>query len=419
MILGVWCASAMAYESDRQRISGAADISFIHANDQFDSFLRGGSGKLRFDESDDGLRVNRIYLDYTGRLTDTISGRAVLNMNNDVEEAIDVLEAYFEWRPVPKSKWRYRAKLGAFYPRLSVENVESGWSNAYALTSSAINTWIGEELRTIGAEVRIARDLTQEQQVSVEGAMFYGNDPTGALLAWRGWAVHDRQTGIFGTIPLSEETSAIFPWAPEGDPLDKYEPFEEIDNKAGFYGAAQWRWGKRIQIKYFHYDNHADPEARSGDVYAWETRFDHIGLQLALPFKIGFLGQWIEGISRMGEDLGPWRVQDIEFESAFASLTRKFGDHRFTVRYEWFDTQPYNDPPGITNQDTGNSAAVAWLYPLSAKLMLGAEYMQIRTDHCKLSSCLWNAPFGYGLSQNTKESQVQLTVRWYFAGGPH
>ena len=94
----------------------------------------------------------------------------------------------------------FRGKAGAFYPRLSLENVDAGWSNLYALSSSVINTWIGEELRTIGTEARVVRELpwVTDQQVSFEGALYVANDPTGAALTWRGWAAHDRQTGIFG-----------------------------------------------------------------------------------------------------------------------------------------------------------------------------------------------------------------------------
>lgn len=411
--------SESASRSHRHSLVGATDVSWLLANSKFSSWLYNGSGKLRYDEDHDGLRVNRIFLDYRGRISSTLSGRVVVNMNNDVSEKVDVTDAYLEWRPVPRSAWRFRAKLGAFYPRLSFENVDPGWSSPYALSSSVLNTWIGEELRTIGGELRVIRDLPwgTDQQLSLEGAVFYANDPTGAALTWRGWAAHDRQTGLSGSIPMPAN-SVIYPWAAGGEPLPNYEPFEEIDNRAGFYLGAQWRLGERALVKVFHYDNRGDPEATSGPEYAWDTSFNHIGAQFALPLGVGFLGQWIDGTTSMGPDLGPWRVQDVEFDSSFALLTRGFGKQRLTLRYEWFDLQPYNDPPGITNQDKGNAIALAWLYQFRPKLRLGAEYLQIRSDHCKQDSCLWTMapPVGYGLPQNIKESQVQLSVRWQFAG---
>ena len=418
LILLLATQTALAIDSDRHQFTGAADLSFYHVNSELDSYLYNGSGKLRYDEEHDGLRLNRIFLDYRGRITNTLSGRLTLNMNNDVEEAIDLTEAFLEWRPVPRSSWRFRTKLGAFYPHLSLENIEPGWSNAYGLTSSVINTWIGEELRTIGAELRVLRDFPHDQHVSLEGAVFYANDPTGAALTWRGWTSHDRQTGISGAIPMPTGSSAIMPWVPAGGPLPELEPFEEIDDRPGFYGGVQWRWGERAMIKYFYYDNHADPEATSGSApdmaYAWETKFNHLSAQFALPWKLGLLGQWIDGSTIMGPDLGLWHVQDVRFDSTYATLTRQIGRHRIAVRYEWFDLQPHNDPDGITNQDKGNAVALSWLFQFNPKLRFAAEYMQIKSDHCKLDSCSWTD--FYGLPQNTKDSQVQLSVRWHFVG---
>ncbi len=63
---------------------------------------------------------------------------------------VDVTEAWLEWRPVPQSAWRSNVKIGAFYPPVSLEHRAPGWSNPYTISSSALNTWVGEELRTIG-----------------------------------------------------------------------------------------------------------------------------------------------------------------------------------------------------------------------------------------------------------------------------
>ena len=401
-------------DSDRHRFVGAMDTSWLHSSSDLPSWLEGGNGKLRYDDDHDGLRVNRVFLEYRGRLTPTLFGRFTVNTNDDVSEKIDLTEAFLEWRPMPRSPWRMRTRLGAFYPRLSLENIDPGWSSPYGLSSSVINTWIGEELRTIGAELRVIRSLPgfPDQQVSLEGAVFFGNDPTGALLTWRGWSAHDRQTGLTGKIPMPA-VSAIEPWAPPSSPPSRYEPFEEIDDRPGFYGGAQWRWGDRAMVKVFHYDNRGDPEAVSGEAYAWETAFDHLGVQIGLPLGVGFIGQWIDGSTRMGPDLGPWRVQDVEFDATYLTLTRTLGRHRLSVRYEWFDLQPINDPMGITNKDDGNVFALSWLLAVSPRLRIGAEYLQIRSEHCTTDNCFW---VFNGLPRKTDENQVQVSLRWHFKG---
>ena len=100
-----------AQRNGRHHLVAAADLSLVLANSDFDSWLYRGNGKLRYDEEHDGLRLNRIFLDYRGRISSTVSGRVVVNMNNDVSEKIDVTDAYIEWRPVPANAWRFRAKL--------------------------------------------------------------------------------------------------------------------------------------------------------------------------------------------------------------------------------------------------------------------------------------------------------------------
>ncbi len=402
-----------AGESDRHVFTAAADLSWVNAGSEFPSWLEGGNGKLRFDEDHDGLRLSRAFLDYRGRLAPTLNARATLNVNDDISRKLDLTEAFLEWRPLPRSAWRWRGRAGTFYPKLSMENTDAGWSSPYGLSASVINTWIGEELRSFGAELRATRSFARwpDQQLSLEGGAFYGNDPTGALLTWRGWAAHDRQTGLKGTVPMPA-ISAIEAWDPSGNPTPRFDPFTEIDHDPGYYAAAEWQWQDRLRLKTFHYDNHADPEAvNSAGEYAWQTWFDHVGAEVQLPCDTGLIVQWIGGSTRMGPDLGPWRVQDVDFNSTFLLLTRAFGRHRVSARYEWFDLQPFEDPAGVTNKDDGNALAITWLFQATGQLRVGVEYLSIASEHCNSTSCVW---VWSGLPRTTREDALQMTVRWRF-----
>ncbi len=405
--------TATADESDRHSFTGAVDLSWVHADAELPSWLEGGNGKLRFDEDHDGLRFSRAFIDYRGRVTETLNARLVLDSTDDVSNKVDLTEAFLEWRPLPRSAWRLRSRAGAFYPKISMENTDAGWSSPYGLSSSFINTWIGEELRAFGAEMRVTRDFKRwpEQHLSLEGGAYYGNDPTGALLTWRGWSSHDRQTGIFSTLP-TPAISAIEPWDPGGEPLPKFDPFTEIDHRPGFYVGGEWQWGGRARIKVFHYDNHADPEAQTeAEEYAWQTWFDHIGAQVELPFQTALIGQWINGSTRMGPDLGPWRVQDVDFDASFLMLIRASGRYRVSARYEWFDLQPFDDPEGVTNKDDGNAFAFSYLFQATEQIRIGAEYLSIASDHCSSEQCVW---VWNGLPRTTREQSLQVTIRWRF-----
>jgi len=412
------CLALAAHADDRHTLDMAIDVSAINVSSPFTTWLDEGEGKLRFDEDDNGLQVSRAFLEYRGRVTSTVVAHGVLNYHDTKDRPFDLTEAFIEWRPVPRTAWRVRSRIGAFYPRLSLENVDAGWSTPYSLSASAINTWIGEELRTLGAEMRVSRVLSQlplTPELAFEGAIFYANDPTGALLSWRGWSLHDRQTGLSSTLPLPE-IPAIEPWVPVPANSRGLEPFEEIDHKPGFYAGVEWRMGESFRLKFFHYDNHGDPEATSGLDYAWQTRFSHVSLQFSLPGDVGVIGQWMDGITRMGPDLGPWHVWDNGFDARFLLITRAFGRHRVTARYDDFDVQPYNDPAKFTNRDDGYAWTASYLYQWSDQIRLGAEYLAIATEHCEVEACAWMFS---GLPRTSRQNQVQLSLRWQFKGtGP-
>jgi hypothetical protein len=412
MSLALALASTPAGADDRWSFTGGAEGGIAYVSSPFTSWLDEGEGKLRFDENDNGLVLSRVYAQLRGNLAQTVALHAVVSAQNDGDDTLDATELYAEWRPVPTSPWRVRSRAGVFYPRLSLENVTAAWSSPYALTASAINTWIGEELRTAGAEVRIGRDLPffqMEQSLSVEGAVFYANDPAGALLNWRGWSLHDRQTGFLSSLPLPA-TPAIEPWLPVPAPAGGLKPFEEIDHNPGFYAGLDWRAGP-LRLTAYHYDNHGDPEARSGNDYAWQTRFSHLALQLTLPGDVGLLAQWLDGITRMGPDLGPWHVWDSSFDARYVLLTRAFGRQRLSLRWDEFQVTPYNDPDGWTNHDDGQAWTASYLVDLKPGLRLGLEYLGINTAHCDTNACAWTMA---GLPRTSRQDLVQVSLAWQF-----
>ena len=400
--------SATDFEAGRHTVVSAVDFSLVYASSPLDSWLKGGVGKLRFDENNNGLKLSRFFLDYTGRLTDTLNARLTVDVNDDLKSQVDFTEAYLDFRPIPKSAYRTRWRVGAFYPRISLENVGPGWSTPYTLSSSAINTWVAEELRTVGVEFSVTRSPQASaslHQFTFEGAVFFANDPAGSLLAWKGWSVHDRQTGLRGRLPLpplpviepGEEAAAQAPWV---------EPFHEIDNRPGYYVNTEWRYGTRSRLRFFHYDNRGDPEALSDGQYAWATSFDQIGWQIMLPGDVGLITQWMQGETAMGPVTGSTNLVDTIFESTFVLLTRKFGSRRISLRYDDFELNELDSTADDNNDDYGHAWTVAYLHQISPQLRIGAEYMEINTHHCG-----WQY---YGLPTQARERVTQLTLRWQF-----
>ena len=386
-----------------------ADIAYVDSSG-LASWTEGFVGKLRYDDSSDGLTLSRAFVDYEGRVSDTLNANIALEIyDDDLGSPIDFTEAYLEWRPVPRSPNRYRLKVGAFYPRISLENTAAGWGSAYSVSSSTINTWVAEELRTFGAELSVSRrpqSLGGTHQFGLQVATFWGNDPTGSLLAWKGWSAHDRQSRFGDELPL--------PPLPQIQPgmffaaQDPYvAPFREIDDRAGFYINGEWQFGSRVLVRAMHYDNRADPTILEDGQYAWTTKFDHIGAQVSLPGNFAVIGQWMSGSTVMGPVVDGAHMVDTEFDSKFIMLTKIVGKHRLSLRYDNFEVTQNDDTDEDNNPEDGLVWTAAYQHEYSQRLSFAAEWLSIKTHHCG-----W---VYYGLNPTATEKQWQFSVRLRFS----
>ena len=106
--------------------------------------------------SDDGIQLGRLRAAWNQPLGEIFSAHVEASTwDDDDKNPIDLTEAYLEYRPYPRAGWRTRVRLGAFYPPMSLESRAIGWETPYTITPSAISSWIGEEIRTIGLEAQV------------------------------------------------------------------------------------------------------------------------------------------------------------------------------------------------------------------------------------------------------------------------
>jgi len=387
-------------ENDQHIFAFQVDVTAATVSTDLDSWLDGGVGKLRYDEQSDGLLTNRWLAEYRGRLLPTLSAYVALDYQDDGSNGLDLTEAFLTWNPIPSSRNRHQWKIGAFYPRLSLENTGPGWSSPFTISSSAINTWVGEEIRAFGAEWSMQRrlgDAGSPHQMGVFASGFYGNDSAGALLAWKGWSVHDRQSRFNDKLPLPPlpqiQPGGFFenqsPWV---------EPFTELDHAPGYYAGAEWRYASRALVRFTRSDNRADPEQLVGGQYGWINRFDHVALQAELPWDIGLIAQWMKGETAMGPVVNGARMVDTDYRSHFLLLTRVQRGHRATIRYDNFDLTQNDQTPDDNNPDSGHAWTLAYRYEPSARWSVAVEWMSIDTEHC--------AWVYYGLEPKATERQL-------------
>src|SRR4029453_8098173 len=120
------------------------------------------------------------------------------------------------------------------------------WHVADTVTPSAINSWIGEEVRPAAVETTVDARVGSGRLVAT-AALFAANDPGGTLLALRGWALHDRKTLAFRRQPLPELNEDMEYVQPRfTHPLLDIHPGFAV--RPGFYGRLAWETGLPLRI---------------------------------------------------------------------------------------------------------------------------------------------------------------------------
>jgi hypothetical protein len=394
------CAAAallLAQLANAEDLELSVDLRAV-ASDATQSRLTGGLGKLRFDSDQDGVRLGYVRLGYRADPTDTlhISGDAYAYGDHDVN-AIDLTELYAEWRPIPSSTWRSRVKVGAFYPEISLENRMSGWRSPYTLSSSAINTWVGEELRTIGAEYSLdwlGRGRGHDFDFTLSGAAYGWNDTAGTVLATRGWGLTDRQDTLFGR------------FANNGSPLPQRTLFyDDLDQRAGYYLSATVHYRGLLELRALHYDNRARlVEAPALDDGSWLTYFESLGARWTPNDAWTVIGQWLHG--RTYEDPGlPHYAWSYNSEFLLTSLQR--GAMRYSVRYDRFEMQQTVSDFGdftILLGDHGHAWTVAAMRDFDKHWSLALE--GIVADSSVPLRAVYNQP------TYAREQMLQLALRY-------
>ena len=124
----------------------------------------------------------------TALITPEVVAVAVARADGTQKDFVLPMEGWLRYRPVSTTPWRWSVKAGAFFAPFSLENTETGWTSHWTLTPSAINSWFGDELRTVGTEGTLEW-RREEGTLSLIGALFGWNDPAGVMMADRGWTL--------------------------------------------------------------------------------------------------------------------------------------------------------------------------------------------------------------------------------------
>ncbi|AEF99249.1 hypothetical protein [Methylomonas methanica] len=360
-----------------------------------------GLGKFR--SGGDRLYVNEAAVTLKMKLDWDWSATLTAKYANRQEQPLDISEGFLAYRPINTGGWALSARLGMFFPPISLENTGTAWSSPYTLNSSAINSWVGEELRSLGGEARLDYRLYTGDRLSLFGAGLANNDTAGVLLAWRGWSLADYEATLHDRLrlPTGIGINNVFP---KQAPYTR--PFVEVDGRPGYYAGLQAEQRDAYRLRVLYYDNRADPAAINNGQYAWHTRFWSLGLKAELPWQLTLISQGLSGRTQMGALIGAERAVDTEFWSASILLSKAVGKHRFSLRHDRFGADERDYFPQDPNQEHGNAWTANYNLTLAQRHQLNFEVSHIISDR----------PARSALSQSPRREETlwQIAYRVFF-----
>jgi hypothetical protein len=372
------------------------------------SWTRNGMGKTRFSgnggEAHAQVTIGNAALLWRPNFTWDLRGHLQLQALPGQEHGVDVVEAYLTYKPMPIGQTHLQMRAGLMYPPVSLEHDGPAWTPTNTITPSAINTWIGEEVKVVGVEASAHRQVAGQHFGATVGVFGY-NDTAGTLLSYRGWALHDILITAYGDLPLPTRGAA---WnAIKDEQAPDTEPVRELDGRAGYYGRLDWSPASALALNLTHYDNAGDRTSYADDQWAWETRFTNLGLVAHLSENTRLLAQAMTGQTVYGMNVAPigyW--VDMDFSSAYVLLAHDIGAQTIAGRIEMFDTDDKSFTGVDNNNEQGWALTGAYRIALAANMTLAFEGLHVESER--------PARTDQGLDPAQKQTTLQSALQLSF-----
>jgi len=371
-------------------VAGAAEIDLLgvvagraYSAEGPQPWIEGGFGRLLEGGAPKGGRGSGVRgelhlgLDWRPSETWLVHAQGVLHGEPSASRgsAGGLVEGFVQFRPELTPQTSLRLRAGLFFPPTSLENTEPLWQSPYTVTLSALNTWIGEEVRLTGLDAMVMRKTGRGDRFELAGAVFGVNEPAGALLAWRGWSFGDRLTSAGERLPLPPLRS-FEPGQGFADQRDMTQPIDYLDHRIGWHTRARWVRPGALLLQGAYTQNGGDRELYDGQ-YSWDTRFGQAGLEAHLGSRLVLLLEGAIGSTAMGpRTIGGPRV-DVRFRVGYALASWSSGPLRVSVRADGFEN---HDRDGTAEPDgeSGWAWTVAGFWHPNKVFRLGVEYVDVR-----------------------------------------
>ena len=389
----------------RNTLSVLLDGRFVAASGER-SFVDGGFGKTRFGgNAHGGYKARLIAAEadviWMPRFTGSLSANVSAGWQRDHEHGFGLIEAFLNYLPQNRGKVSFSARAGLMWPEISLEHSTGGaWSVVNTITPSAINAWVGEEVKVVGVEGTLHVSLG-EHELAATGGVFGFNDTSGTLLSFRGWALHDEKATAFSHFPLPPLNSFI-----TNAQEHRTRSTIDLDKQPGYYVRLDWRPPWPFGVAVFYYDNRGDPEAFFETLqWGWRTRFWNVGVNADLGPNTKLLAQGMAGSTIMGfKPNGVYWVH-TNFRSAYALITQTVGRFAISGRAEAFGTREHGSRMEPENSEDGWALTLAARTNVTNNLTAFAELLDV---HSRRGTRLTLG----GISPFQAQSVFQIALRY-------
>ena len=314
-----------------------------------------------------------------------------------------LVEAFVQFRPELTPQTTLRLRAGLFFPPTSLENTEPLWQSPYTLTLSALNTWIGEEVRLTGLDAQVVRKTSRGDRFDLAGAVFGANEPAGALVAWRGWSFGDRLTSAGERLPLPPLRS-FEPGRAFADQSDRTQPIDDLDHRTGWHARARWARPGVVLFQGAYMQNGGDRGLYDGQ-YSWDTRFGQAGLEAHLGSALVLVAEGALGTTAMGPKVAGGPRVDVRFKTGYALASWSRGPWRASFRVDGFRNDDL-DGTAEPDDESGWAWTAAFFWKPRPFVRLGLEYVAV---HAFRPAAAYS-----GADPDTRARRAQLEARFVF-----
>jgi hypothetical protein len=282
-----------------------------------------------------------------------------------------VVEAYADARAIFGFD-ELQLRAGQFFLPTSRENIDPLWASPYTINFSALNTWIGEEVRPVGVDLQYRHITGLGHAITAGATAFQRNDTMGTLLGWRGWSIGSRLSTYGEVLPLPPLASFNTWFADQRK--DGTKPFgPDLDGLTGYAGRLRYSVPQRGNIQYAYVDNRGNRDEYRAE-YSWQTHFHLLSAELGNPDAFVVTAEYMRGSTGMGIFDG---FVQADFYATYLLVSEKYGRNRWSGRYEMFNTEEKDFSPAESNEEHGRSWTFTWMYDLPKNVRLAAEFTQV------------------------------------------